>query len=256
MSDSPREDLQHYVSKWYAREPEMQFAEVFVPVADKRMFHVWGALLHELKHTLFELSDPKVTEIKTAWWADEFQRLSKDEPVHPITQALPGLSGAWREVSSGLIAVMESTSTRSSNTAQAIQNLLPLADALINVEDRMFKSSVRTSREIFAVHCLLQRLPKGLSADDQAGIPMHLMARHSVSAAELPTLGRNGLLQDWAAELNSVLVGHVAGTLFRSARIRFDQAQLSALIEGKGFIKVSAPMHLWRAWRAAVAVPR
>lgn len=254
MSDSSREDLQHYVSKWYAREPEMQFAEVFVPADDKRMFHVWGALLHELKHTLFELSDPKVTEIKTAWWADEFQRLSKDKPGHPITQALPELSGAWRDVSSGLIAVMESTSIRNSNTAQAIQNLLPLADALIDVEDRMFRSSVRTSREIFAVHCLLQRLPKGLSADDQAGIPMHLMARHSVSAAQLPMLGRNGLLQDWATELNSVLVGHVAGTLFRRARTRSDQAQLSGLIDGKGWVKASAPMHLWRAWRAAVAV--
>lgn len=52
MSESLHEGLQHFVAKWYAREPEMQFAEVFVPASEKLLFHVWGALLHELKHTL------------------------------------------------------------------------------------------------------------------------------------------------------------------------------------------------------------
>jgi hypothetical protein len=85
---------------------------------------------------------------------------------------------------------------------------------------------------------------------------MHLMARHNVNAAQLANMGNSGLLQDWALELHTQLEHKVAGSLFRSARMRFDQAQLTHLMAGKGFIKASAPKHLWRAWRAAVAVPR
>jgi len=255
MTDTPHQELQHFISKWYAREPEMQFAEVFVPASEKLLFHVWGALLHELKHTLFELSDPHVTEIKTAWWADELQRLSNGQPRHPITEALPDITVPWASLSSALFSVIETSDTRSGNTEQAIANLLPFAVALTEIEDRLFDAKTASPNELFAVHCLLHRLPNGLSTEDQAGIPMHLMARHSVNTAQLATLGQNGLLQDWAAELNSALSDKTAGTLFRRARTRFDQARLKQLLAGRGFVKTSAPLNLWRAWRAAVSVP-
>lgn len=256
MSDSQHEGLQHFVAKWYAREREMQFAEVFVPATDKLLFHVWGALLHELKHTLFELSDPHVTEIKTAWWADEFQRLSNGQPRHPITQALPNVSLPWSALSSTLFSVIETTSIRAANTEQALTNLLPFSAAVMEIEDALFDAKKSSSKEIFAVHCLLHRLPHGLSSEDQARIPMHLMARHSINAAQLATLGQNGLLQDWAAELDSVLIEKVSGSLFRSTRMRFDQARLANLIAGKGFTNASGVKHLWRAWRAAVLQSR
>ena len=256
MTDTPAQELQHFVSKWYAREPEMQFAEVFVPASEKALFQLWGALLHELKHTLFELSDSHVTEIKTAWWADEFQRLANRQPRHPITQALINIEAPWALFASSLSGVIETTSTRTSNTEQAIDLLLPFASALIEIEDSVFNTKVTTAKEIVAVHCLLQRLPQGLSSEDQARIPMHLMARHTVNAAQLANIGNRGLLQDWASELHAQLQHKVAGSLFRGARTRFDQAQLANLMAGKGFIKASAPKHLWRAWRAAVAVPR
>lgn len=255
MTDTPHQELQHFVSKWYAREPEMQFAEVFVPASGKLMFHVWGALLHELKHTLFELSDARVTEVKTAWWADEFLRLSNGQPRHPITQALIDVPAPWLSLSSSLFSVIETASTRASNTGQAIANLLPFANSVIEIEDMVFDCKSATSEKIFAVHCLLHRLPHGLSAEDQARIPMHLMARHSVSAAQLPNIGQNGLLRDWAAELNSVLGEKPAGSVFRRARTRFDQAQFANLMAGKGFVKSSAPRLLWQAWRAAVTQP-
>ena len=256
MSESQHEGLQHFVAKWYSREPEMQFAEVFVPAADKLSFHVWGALLHELKHTLFELSDQHVTEMKTAWWADEFQRLSNGQPRHPITQALPDISVPWTSLASALFSVVEANASRAGNTGQAIAALLPLSSVLIAIEDKVFDATSASPSETFAVHCLLHRLPNGLSAEDQAGIPMHLMARHSVIAAQLPNIGRNGLLQDWAAELNSALPGKTACTLFRSARTRFDRARLKNLLAGNGFAAPSAPMSLWHAWRAAVTVSR
>ena len=256
MTDTSHKELQHFVTKWYAREPEMQFAEMFVPVSEKLVFHAWGALLHELKHTLFELSDSHVTTIKTTWWADEFQRLANAQPRHPITQALSNIEAPWTLLSSNLFSVIESASTRASNTEQAIDLLLPFANALIEVEDKVFNVKLATPKEIMAIHCLLQRLPHGLSSEDQARIPMQLMARHSINSAQLANIGHVGLLQDWALELHARLEHKVAGSLFRSARTRFDQALLSNLSAGKGFVKPSAPKHLWRAWRAAVTVPR
>ena len=256
MSDSQQEGLQHFIAKWYAREPEMQFAEVFVPRSDKLLFHVWGALLHELKQTLFELSDARVTEVKTAWWADEFQRLSIGQPRHPITQALADIPAPWLSLSNSLCSVVESAPIRASSTAQALANLMPFANAVIEIEDMVFDCKIATAEKIFAVHCLLHRLPHGLSAEDQARIPMHLMARHSINTAQLAEVGQNGLLQDWATELNSVLGEKAAGSLFRRARTRFDQMQLANLIAAKGRKKAPAPQLLWWAWRAAVAVPR
>lgn len=256
MSDLQQEGLQHFVSKWYAREPEMQFAEVFVPRSEKLLFHAWGALLHELKHTLFELSDARVTEVKTAWWADEFQRLSTGQPRHPITQALIDVPAPWVSLSKSIFSVIETAPIRASNTAQAMADLLPFANTVIEIEDLVFDCKVATSEKIFVVHCLLHRLPHGLSAEDQARIPMHLLARHSVSAAQLPDIGQNGLLQDWATELNAVLGEKSAGSLFRRARTRFDQVQLINLIAAKGIVKAPAPKLLWWAWRAAVTVPR
>ncbi|MEO8002693.1 MAG: hypothetical protein ABI644_12535 [Arenimonas sp.] len=256
MSDLQQEGLQHFISKWYAREPEMQFAEVFVPASDKLLFHVWGALLHELKHTLFELSESHITEIKTAWWADEFRRLSMGQPRHPLTQALPDVSLPWSSLAAGMLSLIETSRTRASNTEQAIANLLPFAGALTDIEDSLFHAKIASSKELFAMHCLLHRLPNGLSTEGRAGIPMHLMARYSVNTAQLPILAQNSLLRDWAAELNSALQVKIAGTLFRSARARFDQAILKQLLAGKGFLTTSAPLNLWRAWRAAAAVPR
>ena len=256
MSDLQQEGLQHFVSKWYAREPEMQFAEVFVPHSEKLLFHAWGALLHELKHTLFELSDARVTEVKTAWWADEFQRMSIGQPRHPITQALVDVPAPWISLSKSMFSVIETAAIRASNTQQAMTNLLPFANAVIEIEDLVFDCRIATSEKIFAVHCLLHRLPHGLAADDQARIPMHLMARHSINAAQLPTIGQNGLLQDWATELNSVLGEKAAGSLFRRARTRFDQVQLANLMAAKGMKKAPSPKLLWWAWRAAVTVPR
>ncbi len=256
MTDTPYQELQHFIAKWYAREPEMQFAEVFVPRSEKLLFHAWGALLHELKHTLFELSDARVTEVKTAWWADEFQRLSIGQPRHPITLAFIDVPAPWVSLSKSIFSVIETAPIRASNTAQAMANLLPFANTVIEIEDLVFDCKIATAEKIFAVHCLLHRLPHGLSAEDQARIPMHLLARHSINTAQLPDIGQNGLLQDWATELNSVLGEKSAGSLFRRARTRFDQVQLANLMAAKGIIKAPAPKLLWWAWRAAVTVPR
>ena len=88
--------------------------------------------------------------------------------------------------------------------------------------------------------------------DDQARIPMHLLARHGLTATQLASAGVGTLLADWGRELASAGQGSVTGaSFFRRGRNEFDQARLARLAVGGG---VGPPMPLatlWRAWRAA-----
>lgn len=242
----------HFVGKWLQREPEMVFAEIFCPVADKPAFRAWGALLHELREALFELSDPGVARIKTGWWAEEMIGLGQGRQRHPLGLELLGRDAPWSALGRALLA-FETDSMRAANTEESVTALVPLADAVLQVECRLFpaRESADASRSL-AIHWLLQRLPEGLASEDQARIPMHLFARHAITAAELPTVQAQALLRDWAGELLSALPPVLPGAaLVRRSRAGFDQARLRRLASGKPFGPPSPPSSLWRAWRAA-----
>lgn len=242
----------HFVGKWLQREPEMVFAEVFCPVADKPAFRAWGALLHELRESLFELSDPGVARIKTAWWAEEMIGLGQGRQRHPLTAELLGGDAPWSALGRALMA-FEADSIRATDTDEAVAGLVPLAEAVLQVECCLFsaRQSSEASRSL-AIHWLLQRLPEGLASEDQARIPMHLFARHSITATELPTARAEALLRDWAGELLSSLPSALPGAaLVRRSRAGFDQARLHQLASGNRFGPPPPPFTLWRAWRAA-----
>lgn len=242
----------HFVGKWLQREPEMALAEVFCPVADKPVFRAWGALLHELRESLFELSDPGVARIKTAWWAEEMIGLGQGRQRHPLGAELLGRDAPWSQLGRALM-VFEADSLRATNTNEAVAALMPLADAVLQVESRLFSAgeSAEASRSL-AIHWLLQRLPEGLASEDQARIPMHLLARHAVTSAELPTARAEPLLRDWAGELLLALSPALPGAaLLRRSRAGFDQARLRRLASGNRFGPPPPPFTLWRAWRAA-----
>jgi hypothetical protein len=61
--------IEHFVAKWHRREPEMALAEVFCAPEQRARFRAWGALVHELREAAFELSDARVTAVKSQWWA-------------------------------------------------------------------------------------------------------------------------------------------------------------------------------------------
>lgn len=242
----------HFVAKWLQREPEMVFAEVFCPVADKPTFRAWGALLHELRESLFELSDPGVARIKTTWWAEEMIGLAQGRQRHPLGVELLGREAPWSVLGRALLD-FEADSMRAADTEQSVAALVPLANAVLQVESRLFsaRESAEASRSL-AVHWLLQRLPEGLASEDQARIPMHLFARHGIAAAELPMVQGQALVRDWAGELLSALPPVLPGAaLVRRSRAGFDQARLRRLAGGKPFGPPSPPASLWRAWRAA-----
>lgn len=241
----------HFVSKWQAREPEMRLAEVFCPATQKLLFQSWGALLHELREAVFELSDARVTEVKLLWWAEELSGLAQGRQRHPLTRSLAGMAAPWPALAAALIE-FRADEARAANTELAIARLVPLAAAVIAVEAVLFNApaSDRQVRSL-AVHWLLHRLPDGLSADDSACLPMHLFARHDATPAQVAAGRGERLLQDWAGELLQALqanIGHAA--MLRRARHRFDRARLQRIAAGRGFSHPAAFATLWRAWAA------
>jgi hypothetical protein len=242
----------HFVDKWLQREPEMQFAEVFCAAGDKARFRAWGALLHELRETLFELSDARVTGVKTGWWAEELMGLGQGRQRHPLSEALLGTQAPWSQLGRALLD-HRPAEHRAANTGQAIAALEPTAAAIVAVESAIFGVTATTeaSRSL-AVHWLLQRLPQGLASEDQAQIPMHLFARHGLTATQVAAGEGDDLLRDWGRELSQAMPPAVDGAaLIRRSQFRFDQARLARLGAGRGFAEPGAPMTLWRAWRAA-----
>jgi hypothetical protein len=255
----------HFVEKWYRREPEMRIASAFSARADgpsigegiaRIRFESWGALLHELREAVFELPDAGVAAAKRGWWAEELQLISQGKPRHPLGQALanlPGTKGApWTGLS--LAVVGAGGEPRAADAAQALAALRPLAQATLAVEDALFTArSADGATEALAVHWLVHRLPRGLGDEDGARVPMHLLARHGLTAATLPK-APDALLRDWAGELLAALPDRSDGAFLRRARLRFDRARLQRLQArgGQGgFDDPGAPGTLWRAWRAA-----
>ena len=243
-----------YVAKWLARETEMQVALVFCPPPQRTMFVAWGALLHELREALFELSTAQVMAVKSGWWAEELIALSTGAPRHPLTQALAGIDAPWSALGRELLGVVGDDERRG-DTAAAIAALMPLATAAVAVEGNLFgtRPSGADARAL-AIHWLWQRLPHGLDAEDRARIPMHLFARHDVTTAALAAGEGMPLLRDWAGELAAALPTALPGSALASrARRRFDRLRLQRLAAGKGFGPAPGLSTLWIAWRAARA---
>jgi hypothetical protein len=257
----------HFVEKWFRREPEMRIAAAFCARADappangreteaKLRFEAWGALLHELREALFELPDAGVAAAKRGWWAEELQLISQGKPRHPLGEALASYVEAkqapWTGLSLALVG--GGGDARAADTAQALAALQPLARSTLAVEDALFATrSEPATADALAVHWLLHRLPRGLGDEDAARVPMHLLARHGLTAASLPSAA-DPFLRDWAGELLARLPVHGGGAFLRRARTRFDRARLQRLrAKGGqgGFDDPGAPGTLWRAWRAA-----
>lgn len=252
-----------FVEKWWQREPEMRVADAFSAGAEpgnataRLRFQAWGALLHELREAIFELPDAGVAAAKRGWWAEELQGVGGGRARHPLTIALASVAEAkaapWTGLSLALVGAPGES--RQSDTAQALAALQPLAQAVVDVENALFR--VRDDGEAgaraLAVHWLLQRLPHGLGAEDGARVPMHLLARHGLTLAQLPAAA-DALLRDWAQELGAALPASPRGAFLRRARARFDAARLARLrAKGGqgGFAEPAGFATLWRAWRAA-----
>lgn len=245
-----REAFEHHVGKWHRREPEMAMAEVFCPARERERFRAWGALLFELREAVFELSDPRVTAVKTGWWAETLLALGKAQGRHPLTEALLGVSAPWSVLARAVLEAPQQPS-RPGDGEAALAGVRSLAQAIAEVEAALFAAQPAPADAV-AVHVLLQRLPAGLSAEDAGRVPLHLLARHQLRSEDLPGTRSEPLLRDWAGELRARLPARLSGVcLYRRLRCAFDAARLQRLATGRGFAPPPAFSTVWRGWRAA-----
>ena len=250
MSTLPADAIEHFVAKWHRREPEMALAEVFCAPERRAHFRAWGALVHELREAAFELSDARVTAVKSQWWAEELVNLAQGRGRHPISAVLtrPGLP--WAALARALMEQAQ-FDARPADAGQALVQVTGFAKALAALEAGLFDAEpTPDAARGIAVHLLLQRLPAGLGAEDQARLPLNLLARHGLTAAQVAAGQGDVLLRDWARELGMALP-EPQGPLFRRLRTRFDQVRLRRLAAGKGFVPPAAAASVWRAWRIA-----
>lgn len=238
----------HFVDKWHRREPEMALAEVFCPPERRPVFRAWGALLHELREATFELSDARVTAAKSQWWAEELLLVARGAGRHPVCADLPPAL-PWAALAR---AVLEQASFdgRPTDAAHALEQVAPLAEAIAAIEAGLHEAPPPV--RAVAVNLLLHRLPHGLVAEDQARLPLGLLARHGLTVAEVAEGRGEALLRDWARELLVALpVPAAPSSLYRRLRTGFDRARLQRLAAGRGFDPPPAVASLWRAWRLA-----
>lgn len=250
MNTLPADAIEHFVAKWHRREPEMALAEVFCAPEARVHYRAWGALVHELREAAFELSDARVTAVKSQWWAEELVNLAQGRGRHPISAVLDAPALPWTALARALLEQAQ-FDDRPADAAQALDQVRPLARALADVEAALFgETTASDTADALSVHLLLQRLPAGLAAEDQARLPLNLLARHGLTAAQVAAGQGERLLSDWARDLAHALPG-ASGPLFRRLRTGFDRARLSRLAAGKGFAPPAAPLSVWRAWRIA-----
>lgn len=246
------EAIAHFVAKWHRREPEMAQSEVFCPEGQRPRFRAWGALVHELREAGFELSDVRVSAVKSQWWAEELANVAAGRSRHPVTAPLLGAEADWPRLGQALLRQVVDEQ-RPADAAQALAQVMPLASALADAEAAVFATRAgEHDARALAVHLLLQRLPAGLAADDQALLPMNLLARHGLTAAQVAAGQGELLLRDWAAALAAELPAPRAhDSLFRRLRSGFDHARLARLAKGRGFDPPGPVATLLRAWRLA-----
>lgn len=249
--EAPADAIAHFVAKWHRREPEMALAEVFCPPDQRARFRAWGALVHELREAAFELSDARVTAVKCQWWAEELANLPQGAGRHPISAGLPLPQLAWTRLARALIE-QSLVDERPGDARAALAHMQPLAAAMADIEAGVFGMDAPQASAPLAVHFLLQRLPQGLVAQDQARLPLNLLARHGRTVAQVAAGEGEALVRDWAAELLAALpASNAPAPLFRRLRTGFDRVRLERLAAGRGFAPPAAPATVWRAWRIA-----
>lgn len=238
--------------KWLHREPEMGLMLRFVPSSGQPAFVRWGVLLSELREAAFELSEPRVSAVKSAWWAEELVRIAGGAGRHPLSVGLdPGWS--WLPVAHALVE-RDASAGLASTPEQAWAGIEPLARSLSRLESEWFEVApdLDAQSRALAVHLLGQRLVVGRAAEDGAGIPMSLLARHGCVPAELRESSGEPVVAEWAAIVLERLPDSLPrASLFRRFRAMLDREQLRHVARKPDRPWKPGMGSVFQAWRAA-----
>jgi hypothetical protein len=239
-----QDDVQAFAQKWLAYWPEQNILTNFVPKAKQPMVLTWFCLLFELHECMFALEHEPVREQKSLWWSQELQTMQKKTAQHPLAIALQHLPVAFNALSQPMLQLSQQTPIRASNTQNLFFRLQPLSEMIAQLEQQLFGGELSTHQAISA-QLLLMRLPHGVTAFDQAMIPMHLLARHQCLEQINNT---QALMSDWLAEIATIIPAQHSGNGIREAQTRFTQRRLKQLQSQK--LPHVQFGHTWDAWRS------
>ena len=253
MNAALPDDVAHHVAKVEARLPVLSVLPVFVPSTSRTVAFAWIALLGELREALFERSDPRVTGLKCAWWAEELQGMGRGAARHPLGRVLASTHVPWGGVAGPLLALAADDSPPA-DAGDASAALRPLAEALAAIDAVLLDRAPVDEGLVASLvrHWQAQRLWMGRADADGARIPMAFWARHGrrrADSADAPEVHR-----DWAAHLRQGMVGPTSGgSLLRRVLDRSDRDVLAALAQGAepSFPRWRRPFDAWRCARDA-----
>lgn len=243
-----------FVDKWQAREPGMALAERFVAGGTRGVFRAWGALLHELRESAFELSDAQVRHAKSSWWAQELLAIGRGSPRHPLGSVLLNDAATpWTALASALIATVAVSDEPPLDGDHALQQMQPFAAAAAAVEAVLFgQADAGNAASAIAVHLLAQRLLVGRASDDAGRIPLHLQARHQIARQAIRDGGGDVAVRDWARELLTRMPVRIESDVgFRRMQWVHDRLLLRRLSVGSRHPSKPGLTALWQTWRAA-----
>jgi phytoene/squalene synthetase len=241
-----------FIRKAEARDPHLVVASLFVPEPARARFQAWMALLSELTEAIFELSDPRVTQVKVGWWAEELHGLSKGAARHPISRLLVRSEAPWSSAVAPLLALASNDETASDASA-ALAALMPLARALCVIEAALLGGHAGSegAAQGMAIQWLAIRLNRGRTAADGARIPMAFFARHGVRSEQLADDAAEPLLRDWAGHLASLVPNAEKNWAYpRTLSASATRRALRARTKGKD-LQVSGLPAVWMCWQAA-----
>ena len=241
-----------FVRKAEVRDPHLSLAALFVSKSARPQFQAWAALISELTEAIFELSDPRVTQVKVGWWAEELHGLSRGAARHPLTRLLVRIEAPWSGAVAPLLA-LAANDEPTSDAAAAFGQLLPLARALCAIEVALLGGSAASegAAQAMVVQWLASRIERGRGAADGARIPMALFARHAVRSEQLADDVAEPLLRDWAGQLNSLLHNPSNDWPFqRALSARIVRRALRARSMGQT-LRNSGLSTVWLCWNTA-----
>jgi phytoene/squalene synthetase len=243
-----------YLAKWRQYEPEMEFAEPFVPAALRARFRAWGALLHEIDASLFSPSDAQVASRRLGWWAEQ---LHDPQPQHPLALELraAGIDGHLAANVAAAALALAHSDEAPAGTTEAVQLLHPYARAIAQAEQASFATSadVADGTTVVAIGMLVRWAPQlHVRPLLRERLPLHLLARHGIDAG--PGTAR-AIARDLAIELRSSVPPGRGLPLYRAMRWSLDRVRLQRQAGGRipepGQAVPSPLRATWAAWSAA-----
>jgi hypothetical protein len=235
-----------FIGKWYARWPEWQVAEAFLPGDTRAAWQAWFALRQELADAAWAGADPRPGEAKLAWWAEELGGWIQGRRRHPLATALQALPAPWPQLASAFPA-LAAARERATDLAEASAVLAPFADAVAAVDAALAggahasPASGAQGAPAIAFGLMGQRALLG----DGNAVPLQVRARIGPgrSADEETVAWMRELLRQWPSP-QGVRAERIHAALVRE-RLR---------LGGSGMARARRLPH-WRvlatAWRAA-----